>query len=67
MTEHGDAAMTRFVTCPSCGGDGRDIRSGIVYEPGCGHGHIGDVDCGRCETCKGDRVVEIKVMPIAME
>lgn len=39
--------------CAACGGEGRDIRCGIVYEAGCGHPHRGDVDHGICLHCNG--------------
>lgn len=39
--------------CFACNGEGRDIRTGVVYEPGCGHAHMGDVDCGPCDACNG--------------
>ena len=51
---------TRIVSCPSCQGEGRDIRYGVVYEPGCGHPHMGEVDCGLCPECHGACVVEIE-------
>jgi len=47
------------VECPACQGEGRDIRQGIVYEPGCGHPHMGEVDYGICDACKGARVIEL--------
>jgi hypothetical protein len=33
--------MIVIVACPACQGEGRDIRTGTVYEPGCGHPHWG--------------------------
>jgi hypothetical protein len=51
------------VPCPACGGEGRDIRCGIVYEAGCGHGHYGDVDHGICTVCNGRCIVEEEVQP----
>lgn len=47
-----------IVPCPACHGEGRDIRMGTVYEPGCGHPHRGEVDRGPCETCEGSGSVE---------
>ncbi len=57
----------RIVVCPECGGEGRDIRCGIVYEAGCGHGHRGDVDYGICQGCNGDGSIEIEAQPIEPE
>lgn len=51
------------VPCPACQGEGRDIRYGVVYEPGCGHPHMGEVDHGICDVCKGACVVEEEVQP----
>lgn len=48
----------RTITCPDCGGEGRELR-----------GHPNDPDprdCGRCEACNGERVIEIEVQPIEM-
>lgn len=34
-----------------------------MYEPGCGHPHMGEVDYGLCQTCQGACVVEIEDEP----
>ena len=47
-----------IVPCPVCQGEGRDIRAGFVYEPGCGHAHMGEVDYGMCTECNGSGSVE---------
>lgn len=54
---------TIIVPCEACQGEGRDIRRGTVYEPGCGHPHIGEVDYGLCQECHGACVVEIQAEP----
>lgn len=57
----------RFDDCRDCGGEGRVLGRGLVYEPGCGHAHVGEVDHGRCDTCGGQGVVEIDVEPVTLE
>lgn len=57
---------TRFVPCEACGGEGRDIRYGLTYEPGCGHPHRGEVDRGICPVCQGERVVEVEAVPVTL-
>lgn len=59
-TSHGDVAVTRTVTipCAACQGEGRDIRYGLMYEPGESHAHMGEVDHGICTACAGAGVVE---------
>jgi len=47
--------------CPACNGEGCHITTGIVYEPGCGHPHRGDVDHGPCPECQGTGSVEVEV------
>jgi hypothetical protein len=42
-----------FLPCRKCQGEGREIRMGTVYEPGCGHPHKGEVDRGACFECHG--------------
>lgn len=54
---------TIIVPCPTCHGEGRDIRMGTVYEPGCGHPHRGEVDNGPCTTCDGSGSVEEQIQP----
>lgn len=49
---------TIIVPCPACQGEGRDIRYGVTYEPGCGHPHMGEVDRGMCDACKGRGEIE---------
>lgn len=49
---------TIIVPCPACQGEGRDIRYGLMTEPGCGHPHMGEVDHGLCRVCDGAGVVE---------
>ncbi|MET4187666.1 RecJ-like exonuclease [Bradyrhizobium sp. JR1.7] len=49
--------------CPACQGEGRDIRYGITYEPGCGHPHMGEVDHGTCPICSGRGDVEVEHPP----
>lgn len=56
----------RLVPCEACDGEGRDIRTGWVYEPGCGHAHKGEVDRGPCPECNGAGAVEIQVEQIEM-
>lgn len=55
--------MIVIVPCPECQGEGRDIRCGIVYEAGCGHGHRGDVDYGICQGCNGKGDIEEEQPP----
>lgn len=52
-----------IVPCPACQGEGRDIRSGIVYEAGCGHAHRGEVDNGPCQHCAGSGSIEEETAP----
>lgn len=54
---------TRIVSCDTCQGEGRLITMGIVYEPGCGHGHHGEVDRGLCPECHGACVIEAQIEP----
>ena len=56
----------RIIPCPSCQGEGRDIRYGLMYEPGCGHPHMGEVDCGLCRDCEGACVIEVDDYPITL-
>lgn len=58
---------TRIVVCPECRGEGRDIRCGIVYEAGCGHGHRGDVDYGICQGCNGKGEIEEEDITITLD
>lgn len=58
---------TRIEACPACQGEGRDIRCGIVYEAGCGHGHRGDVDYGPCDHCHGSGSVEVEFPPRTLD
>lgn len=53
--------MIIIVACPACQGEGRDIRWGTVYEPGCGHAHRGEVDHGPCEACNGTGDIEEEI------
>ncbi len=55
--------MIVIEVCPECQGEGRDIRCGIVYEAGCGHGHRGDVDYGICQGCNGKGDIETEAVP----
>lgn len=57
----------RFVSCETCQGEGRLITMGIVYEPGCGHGHRGEVDRGPCPECHGACVVETDAEPRTLD
>lgn len=50
--------MIVIAPCPACQGEGRDIRYGVVYEPGCGHPHMGEVDRGMCMACAGSGSIE---------
>lgn len=50
--------MIVIVPCPACQGEGRDIRWGVVHEPGCGHSHMGEVDRGMCTACNGRGDIE---------
>ena len=58
--------VTLIVPCPACQGEGRDIRYGLMYEPGCGHPHMGEVDYGICRECRGACVVETEITPIEL-
>lgn len=49
-----------IIDCPACDGEGRNITMGIVYEPGCGHPHMGEVCEGLCPTCHGSCDEEIE-------
>jgi hypothetical protein len=51
------------VPCRECDGEGRDIRYGLMTEPGCDHPHMGEVDRGLCPICGGAGCVEIKTEP----
>lgn len=55
--------MIVIVPCPACQGEGRDIRYGLMYEAGCGHPHMGEVDHGICTTCNGRGDVEEEAEP----
>lgn len=55
--------MIVIVPCPTCQGEGRDIRYGVVYEAGCGHPHMGEVDNGMCTDCDGKGDVEEEQPP----
>jgi hypothetical protein len=55
--------MIVIVPCPACHGEGRDIRYGEVYELGCGHPHMGEVDHGMCQTCDGRGDIEEEQPP----
>lgn len=54
---------TIIVPCPACQGEGRDIRYSITYEAGCNHAHMGEVDYGICDVCKGSGSVEEETSP----
>jgi hypothetical protein len=56
-----------IVPCPACHGECRDIRMGPVYEAGCGHAHMGEVDRGICETCRGTGSVEEEHQPRTLD
>lgn len=49
-----------IVECSACQGEGRDIRYGLMYEPGESHAHMGEVDHGLCLVCDGAGIVEIE-------
>ncbi len=51
MRSEPDITDLRERECYHCQGEGRVIRLGTVYEPGCGHPHWGDVDEGPCRVC----------------
>lgn len=53
----------QIIECEECQGEGFIYRTGIVYEPGCGHPHMGDVCHGLCPTCHGSCVVETEIQP----
>lgn len=53
----------QIVACPACHGEGFIYRTGVVYESGCGHPHMGDVCHGLCTECHGAGVVEIESTP----
>lgn len=55
--------MIVIVPCSTCQGEGRDIRYGLTYEYGCNHAHMGDVDRGPCEECRGSGSVEEETRP----
>lgn len=55
--------MIVIVPCPTCQGEGRDIRYGIVYEAGCNHAHMGEVDHGMCRDCNGSGDTEEEQPP----
>lgn len=42
-----------MLPCQKCSGEGREIRYGMTYEPGCSHAHMGEVDRGVCPYCHG--------------
>jgi rubrerythrin len=50
--DHGPHSLV-MIRCRECGSEGRIYRSGTVYEPGCGHAHSGEIDCGPCPVCDG--------------
>lgn len=52
--------MIVITECPSCQGEGRKIVYGLVYEPGCGHPHMGDRDIGLCDECQGACVIDVE-------
>lgn len=54
---------TLIAPCAACQGEGRDIRYGLMTEPGCAHPHVGEVDRGRCLVCDGIGVVETEAEP----
>jgi len=56
-----------IIDCPACDGEGRNITMGIVYEPGCGHPHHGEVDHGPCEACAGSGSIEIETEPRTLD
>ena len=56
----------QIVPCPTCQGEGSIYRTGIVYEPGCGHPHMGDVYHGICGDCHGAGVVEEEAAPATL-
>lgn len=60
------AGMTnpRVVFCEACGSEGRIYRRGWVYESGCSHAHVGEVDDGECPVCQGRGEVEIETQPV---
>lgn len=54
---------TIIVPCAACQGEGRDIRYGLMFEPGESHPHMGDVDHGLCLVCNGACVVDEETEP----
>lgn len=57
----------RFITCPECDGEGRELVTIEVFEPGCGFSHSDAVYGDACETCRGEGVVEAEVEPATLE
>lgn len=55
------------VTFLGCNGEGRDLRYGVVYEPGCGHPHRGEVDRGPCPDCNGSGTIMVEPEPRTLE
>lgn len=48
----------RILTCPTCGGEKRDLRS---------NGGPNDIDCGECPECEGAGAIQVAVKPIAIK
>lgn len=56
-----------FIECEACGGEGRKLESGWVYEHGCGFPHRDAIDVGPCPRCDGMCSEEISGEPITLE
>lgn len=57
----------RIVECAACGGEGRILVSGWVYEHGCGVPHRDLLDDGRCDLCDGTGGEIIETEPVTLE